>query len=179
MHFRYPGIVETCIFGQQFKETVMTHRVHIVAACLLSLFLSLPAFGGDQPERPADAPVLAHVHLYCNQLEPMIDFFVQGFDGQLALRRKFGQSDGAVINLGSATLLYIQQIEVGDSQRNIAAYDHIAFNVPDVEKALQKALAAPGASLGREIAPSGTSLTAFVAGPEGLRVELVQPGGAK
>lgn len=157
----------------------MTHRARFAAACLLALFLALPAMAGEEQARPADAPVLAHIHLYCNELEPMIDFFVQGFDGALTLRRKFGGSDGAVIDLGSGTLLYIQQIEVGASQRNIAAFDHIAFNVPDVEKALAKAVAAPGASLGREIAPSGTSLTAFVTAPEGLRVELVQLGGAK
>lgn len=150
----------------------------IAVLCLLTLSIALPAPSGEKAERPADAPVLAHIHLYCNELEPMVEFFTKAFDGEVALRRKFGQSDGAVLNLGSSTLLYLQQIEVGPSQRNIAAYDHIAFNVKDVEKALEKALAAPGASLGREIAPSGTSLTAFVMGPEGLRVELVQLGGA-
>lgn len=145
----------------------------------MTFCLYLPARAGELEARPTGAPVLAHIHLYCNKLEPMVEFFVKTFDGQVALRRKFAENDGAVLNLGSPTLLYIQQIAVGESRRDIVAYDHIAFNVTDVEAALKKALAAPGASLGRAIAPSGTSLTAFVAAPEGLRVELVQPGGAK
>jgi catechol 2,3-dioxygenase-like lactoylglutathione lyase family enzyme len=154
----------------------MKRFARILKACLLSFCLAFPSAAADAPQaRPADAPVLAHIHLYCTQLEPMIDFFAKAFDAQLTLRRKFGNDDGAVMNLGAAPLLYIQQIKVGEAKSDIAAYDHIGLNVGDVEAALKKALVAPGAKLDRGVGPSGKALTAFVRGPEGIRVELVQP----
>ena len=139
----------------------------------------LPAVAADAPHpRPADAPVFVHLHLYCNQLEPMIKFFVEGFGAQLTMRRKFDEDDGAVLSLGTTPLLYIQQTKVDAAKSGIAAYDHIGFNVGDIEAALEKAMSAPGAALGRGIQAGGLggkSKTAFVRGPEGIRVELVQP----
>ena len=154
----------------------MKYFARMLNASLLSLCFAFPAVAADAPQaRPADAPVLAHIHIYCTQLEPMIEFWVQAFDGQLTLRRKFGNDDGAVVNLGASPLLYIQQIKVDGAKSDIAAYDHVGLNVGDIEAALKKALAAPGAKLDRGVAPSGKALTAFVRGPEGIRVELVQP----
>ena len=155
----------------------MKRVARMISVCFLS-FLVLPAFAADAPQpRPADAPVLAHIHIYCNQLEPMIEFFVKGFDAQLTMRRKFGNDEGAVISMGAA-LLYIQQSKVNAAQSGIVAYDHIGLNVGDIEAALQKAVAAPGATLDRGIhavGVGGTAKAAFVGGPEGIRVELVQP----
>ena len=140
--------------------------------------LALPAAAADTPQpRPADAPVLAHIHIYCNQLEPMIEFFVKGFDAQLVMRRKFGNDDGAVVSMGAAPL-YIQQSKVDAAKSGIVSYEHIGLNVGDIEAALKKAVAAPGAKLDRDIQAAGvggTAKAAFVRGPEGIRVELVQP----
>jgi len=127
----------------------------------------------------ADAPALAHIHIYCTRLEPMIEFWIKAFDAQLILRRAFGNDEGAVLNVG-AIPLYVQQVKVDAGKPGIAAYDHIAMRVGNVEAALKKAAAAPGAKLDRGIQPSvqpcsGVAQTAFVRGPEGIRVELVQP----
>jgi catechol 2,3-dioxygenase-like lactoylglutathione lyase family enzyme len=152
-------------------------RFILMITCLL-ICLALPAVAADAPQpRPADAPVLAHIHIYCNQLEPMIDFFVKGFDAQLVTRRKFGNDDGAVISMGAAPL-YIQQSKVDAAKSGVVAYDHIGLNVGNIEVALKKAVAAPGAKLDRDIHAvgiAGTAKAAFVRGPEGIRVELVQP----
>ena len=152
-------------------------RFALMIACL-PFCLVLPALAADAPQpRPADAPVLAHIHVYCNQLEPMIEFFVKGFDAQLVMRRKFGSDEGAVISMGAAPL-YIQQSKVNAAKSGIVAYDHIGLNVLDVAVALKKALSAPGAKLDRDIhavGVAGTAKAAFVRGPEGIRVELVQP----
>jgi catechol 2,3-dioxygenase-like lactoylglutathione lyase family enzyme len=149
----------------------------MISVCLLS-FLAIPAFAADAPQpRPADAPVLAHIHIYCNQLDPMIEFFVKGFDAQLIMRRKFGSDDGAVISMGAAPL-YIQQSKVDAAKSGIVAYDHIGLNVGDIEAALKKAMSAPGAKLDKDIhavGVGGTAKAAFVRGPEGIRVEMVQP----
>ena len=153
-------------------------RLILMITCLL-LYPVFPAVAADTPQpRPADAPSLVHIHLYCNQLEPMIKFFTEGFDAQLTLRRKFDEDDGVVLNLGTPPLLYIQQTKVDAAKSGIAAYDHIGFNVGDIEVALKKAMSAPGATLDRGIQAGGLggkSKTAFVRGPEGIKVELVQP----
>lgn len=127
----------------------------------------------------ADTPTLAHIHIYCTRLEPMITFWIEAFDAQLTLRRKFGNDDGAVMNIG-AIPLYIQQTNVDTGQFAIVSYDHIAMRVGDIEAALKKAVGASGAKLDRGIQPSiqpssGVAQTAFVRGPEGIRVELIQP----
>ena len=127
----------------------------------------------------ADAPTLAHIHIYCTELEPMLAFWIEAFDARLALRRKFGNDEGAEMHIG-AIPLYVQQTKVAAGKAHIVSYDHIALRVGDVEAALQKAAAAPGATLDRGIQPSiqpssGVAHTAFVRGPEGIRVELIQP----
>ena len=153
------------------------NRFALMMTCVL-LCLALPALAAETPQaRPADAPVLAHIHIYCNQLDPMIEFFVKGFDAQLVMRRKFGSDDGAVVSMGAAPL-YIQQSKVDAAKSGIVSYDHIGLNVGDIEAALKKAVAAPGATLDRDIhavGVGGTAKAAFVRGPEGIRVELVQP----
>ena len=152
-------------------------RFALMSTCVLLCFV-LPALAAETPQqRPADAPVLAHIHIYCTQLEPMIAFFVHGFDAQVVTRRKFGNDDGAVISMGAAPL-YIQQSKVEAAKSGVVAYDHIGLNVVDVAAALKKALSAPGAKLDRDIhavGVAGTAKAAFVRGPEGIRVELVQP----
>ena len=127
----------------------------------------------------ADVPTLAHIHIYCTRLEPMIAFWIEAFGARLTLRRKFGNDDGAVLNIG-AIPLYIQQTKVDAGKRAVVAYDHIAMRVGDIDAALQQAVSAPGAQLDRGIQPaiqpsSGVAQTAFVSGPEGIRVELIQP----
>ena len=119
----------------------------------------------------ADAPALAHIHLYCTRLEPMIEFWIKAFDAQLVLRRKFGNDEGAVMGIG-AIPLYVQQITVDAAKPGIVSYDHIALRVSNIETALQKAMAAPGATLDRGIQASiqpssGAAQTAFVRGPKG------------
>jgi len=143
----------------------------------LLICLALPAIAAETPQpRPADAPVLAHIHIYCNQLEPMIEFFVKGFDAQLVMRRKFGNDDGAVVSMG-AVPLYIQQSKSAPGKSGIVAYDHIGLDVGDIEAALKKAMEAPGAKLDEDIhavGVGGKAKAAFVRGPEGIRVEMVQ-----
>ena len=126
-----------------------------------------------------NAPTLAHIHIYCTRLEPMIAFWIEAFDAKLTLRRTFGADDGAVMHIG-AIPLYIQQTNVDAGQSAIVSYDHIAMRVDNIEAALKKAAGASGAKLDRGIQPSiqpssGVAQTAFVRGPEGIRVELVQP----
>jgi len=156
----------------------MKHFAQTTGTCLLLLCLAFPAAAADAPpQRPDGAPVLAHIHIYCNRLEPMIEFWIKAFDAHLILRRKFGNDDGAVLDIGTVPL-YIQQSQVNAGKAGIAAYDHIGLRVGDIEAALKKSLAAPEAKLDKDIhavGVEGKSKAAFVRGPEGILVELVQP----
>ena len=152
----------------------MKRLVPMTSACLLHFFLAFSAVAADAPQaRPADAPTLEHIHIYCNQLEPMIEFWTKAFDAQVILRRKFGNDDGAVVNVG-AVPLFIQQTKVEAGKTGVVSYDHVALKVLDIEAALKHALAAPRAKLVRDIQPAGTSKTAFLSGSEGILIELVQ-----
>ena len=147
----------------------------LFSGCSLFLCLASLVAAADAPQaRPAGAPFLEHVHLYCARLEPMLEFWTKAFDAQVTLRRKFGNEDGAVVNIGGGVALFIQQTNVDAGKADVVAYDHIGLAVVDIEAALKKAVAAPGGKLDRGIQPSGASLTAFVRGPEGIRVELIQ-----
>ena len=152
----------------------MKRFTQMLGTCVLSLCLAFPAVAANAPQaRPADAPTMEHVHLYCTQLEPMIEFWTKAFDAQVTQRRKFGNDEGAVINVGPIPL-FVQQMQLEAHKTQAVAYDHVALRVVDIEATLKQALAAPGAKLARGIQPAGTAKTAFVSGPEGIMVELVQ-----
>ena len=152
----------------------MRNFTQMLGACLLLLCLAFPAVAADAPQaRPADAPTLDHIHIYCARLEPMIEFWTKAFDAQLIQRRKFGNDDGAVLNIGAAPL-FIQQTTIEAGKTGAAPYDHVGLRVPDIEAAVKKAVDAPGGKLARGIQPAGAAQTAFVSGPEGIRIELLQ-----
>ncbi|MCL2124186.1 MAG: VOC family protein [Desulfovibrionaceae bacterium] len=152
----------------------MKRSAKSISACLLCLCLAFPAVAADAPQpRSADAPTLEHIHVYCTQLEPMIAFWTKAFDAQVTLRRKFGNDDGAVINVGPVPL-FIQQTNAEAGKSGAVAYDHVGLRVVDIEASLKQALAVPGAKLHRGIQPAGAAKTAFVTGPEGILIELVQ-----
>jgi len=154
----------------------MKRLVQMFSVCLLLFCLASPVAAADAPKaRPAGAPFLEHVHIYCQQLAPMVEFFEKAFDAQVTVRRKFGADDGAILDVGGGGVtLFIQQTKVTPGKADVVAYDHIGFTVVDIEASLKKVLAVPGVKLDREIQPSGTAKTAFVRGPEGIRAELIQ-----
>ena len=153
----------------------MRRFAQMASACLLCISLTCSAIAADtQQARPVDAPVLEHIHIYCAQLEPMIEFLTKAFDAQVVVRRKFGNDDGAVINMGAVPLFIQQQATFEAGKAGAASYDHIGLRVIDIEASIKKATDAPGGKLVRGIQPAGAAKTAFVSGPEGLLIELIQ-----
>ena len=153
----------------------MKHFSKTATVCLLCLCLAFPAIAADAPPaRPADAPFIEHVHIYCTQLEPMVEFWIKAFDAQLVQRRKFGNDDGAVINIGGAVPLFVQQMKVEANKSGIVGYDHVGLRVVDIEAAIKKAVDAAGGKLARGIQAAGAAKTAFVSGPEGILIELIE-----
>lgn len=119
--------------------------------------------------------VLHHVHLFCNDLEAMIDFWRQGFDARLVRRRPFGPCDGAEMDLGSGVLLYLKALPCCiPSDNDDSGLDHIGVKVADLAASLERLLALPGVVLKTPPFVSAALLCAFIRTEDGVIVELVQ-----
>ncbi len=118
-----------------------------------------------------------HVHLACTDLAAMIDFWSKGFGATFEEFRKFGASEGAVLDLQSPTKLYLKQMacDPQDAGAPRAGVDHLGVTIESMEKSLQTLLGLPNVSLAREPFESRGNLCAFVKGPDGVLVEIMQP----
>ena len=121
-------------------------------------------------------PVCKHLHVYCNNLEEMISFWVDVFDASLIQRRKFGADDGAVLDLGLGAELYLKATpcEREDAGGQRSGIDHLGMLVDDLDAFLKKFVGTRGITLLREPFMSGDLRCSFISGPEGTRVEVME-----
>ena len=118
-----------------------------------------------------------HAHLYCADLGPMIDFWVKGFGATFEEFRQFGENKGAVLNLQSTAKLYLKEVPC-QRQDGAAAYagvDHLGLNVENLDASLKHLQSLPGVELAREPFLSKAARCAFIKGPEGILVEIMEP----
>ena len=113
--------------------------------------------------------VLHHLHLHSADAEGTLDWYEAAFGGE---RKKF---KGALAALKYNDIWLIVQ----GSRKELAptqgrAMDHLGWNFPDLEAAA-KELKAKGVKFTLEPRPYKTVKIAFVEGPEGVRIELVEP----
>ena len=122
------------------------------------------------------APVCHHVHFLCNDLEGMIEFWVKGFGAVFGEYRKFGAADGATLDIGMGAKLFLKVVpcERQDSGPDRSGAEHLGMLVPDLDAALARLTALPGVSA-KPPFMSGPMRCAFVRGPEGVLVEVMQP----
>ena len=116
--------------------------------------------------------MLQHVHLFCTDLNAAIDFWVKGFGATFLEFRKFGNDDGAVLDMKSATQLFLK---VAPGPKQHGSVDHLGVYVESLEKSLKILLAMPGVTLTREAFVSGTRLCAFIKNADEVSIELLQP----
>ena len=124
-------------------------------------------------------PFCHHIHINCCDLKTMVDFWVKGFGAKLEEFRKFGELEGAVLDINSSRAkLYLreQQCERQDKTAPRSGVDHLGMAVPDMDKALAELTALPGVTLAKEPFMSKSNRCAFINGPEGISIELVQEG---
>jgi catechol 2,3-dioxygenase-like lactoylglutathione lyase family enzyme len=118
-----------------------------------------------------------HIHLICQDLEAMIDFFTGDLGAALVARKKFGTADGASLDLQGTTvnLRVAREDEemVGDASQARFGYDHLGLQVEDVDAAYQD-LKNRGFSFFMEPKDIPGLRIAFFRGPEQITIELVQ-----
>lgn len=121
-------------------------------------------------------PFLHHVHLICNDLQPMVDFWVKGLGGTFGEFRQFGGADGAVVDLNSATKLFLKVLPCGaqESPTTHAGTEHLGIVVENLDATLAHIQTLPGCSVTKEPFVSGSLRCAFIAGPEGVVVEVME-----
>ena len=120
---------------------------------------------------------LDHVHIMCGDVEKSVRYFEDVFGGEVESRGELRgfpmiRMDviGVFINL-MGTDPKAMALEAGKGSRGL---DHFGFNVKGLEKTVED-LKKKGAkiSAGPGVTPAGVKF-AFVDGPEGIRIELVE-----
>ena len=119
-----------------------------------------------------------HLHLICQDLEKMIAFFTDEIGATLVVRKKFGPSDGATLDLQGATvnLRVPREGETTETAgpQSALGYDHIGLTVDDLDAAFTN-LSAKGYTFITPPTDIPDVRIAFFKGPEDIVIELMQP----
>ncbi|WBY02647.1 lactoylglutathione lyase [Ramlibacter tataouinensis] len=123
---------------------------------------------------------LLHTMLRVGDLQRSIDFYTRVLGMKLLRTTERPEQKYSLAFVGYGTNPDHAEIELtynhGVSSYEIGtAYGHIALGVPDVAAACEKIRAA-GGTITREAGPvqGGSTVIAFVADPDGYKIELIQ-----
>ncbi len=117
-----------------------------------------------------------HLHIICDDLENMKDFWTQGIGANFKEDRSFGGAAGAVLQLDDLQInLRVPKSTEHDIKPNEVAlgYDHVGLEVDDVESACSH-LVAFGCSIESGPTDLNDRKIVFLKGPENLTLELIQ-----
>jgi lactoylglutathione lyase len=117
---------------------------------------------------------LHHAGLYVADLEQSIAFYQAAFGLEVAERLTFGVEQIAFLRAGAARLELIDSPEV--RSRGAGVVDHIAFEVPDLDAALEhlRQLGIRLIDANPIKVPALSARIAFVEGPDHERIELIE-----
>jgi len=115
---------------------------------------------------------LNHANLSTVKLQETIDFFVQVIGLRVGPRPNFNFG-GAWLYVGGQPVLHL--VERAKARDPDGALDHISFTVPDLAAALGR-LDALGIPYRATDIPDGFGRQAFVKDPNGVTIELTEPG---
>ncbi len=119
-----------------------------------------------------------HIHLVCSSLEQMMSFFLDLLGANFIELTKFGDADGARLNLDGVIINLRASREGEENLENASrtryGYDHIGLEVEDMEAAFKK-LTNRGIHFINPPREKGNKITAFFNWPDNISVELIQP----
>lgn len=124
-----------------------------------------------------------HVHIICRDLEAMVAYFDSVFGGEVVYREEnFHGAPNAIVRVGAARL-FLRGVRPGEAVGEnhpdaVMGLDHFSFATDDVH-GLALRLKEAGADFIREPGASGMGgrTTAYIRGPEGVRIELSERAG--
>jgi catechol 2,3-dioxygenase-like lactoylglutathione lyase family enzyme len=118
-----------------------------------------------------------HLHLICSDLARTEDFFTRDLGATVVEHRKFGTAAGAVLDLHGVRINLRTRRDgdaiTGDSASPRYGYDHLGFEIDDVDAAY-KTLSGKGYAFVGPPQQAGDLKVAFFKGPDNITIELVQ-----
>lgn len=122
---------------------------------------------------------LAHLHIFVRDLDPAVNFVSEVLHGTLLNRKPLRGVPSAEL-LVDGLLVCLKKVDddwaLPQPSAKVCGYNHLAFSVESLDKALEEVLAAPGVRLAVEpfIIPDRKLRCAFIAGPGEFYVELME-----
>ena len=117
-----------------------------------------------------------HLHIICEDLQTMVEFWTSGVGASFKCYRTFGNADGAVLELDGLQInLRVPKDTENEIQKNSTSlgYDHLGLVVDNLDSACSHLF-----SFGCTIHGGPTELAdrkiAFLKGPENITLELMQ-----
>lgn len=117
-----------------------------------------------------------HLHVICEDLEGMKQFWTEGIGAAFKEYRVFGGADGAVLKLDGLQInLRVPKESEKEIGKNVVSYgyDHLGLVVDDLDAACSH-LAAYGCRIDTGPTELKDRKIAFLTGPENITLELMQ-----
>jgi len=116
---------------------------------------------------------LNHANISTAKLTETTDFFIRVLGLRVGPRPDLG-FPGAWLYLGDQPVIHL--VERSAARTPDGALDHVSFTVPDLDAELRR-LDQIGVPYRASDIPSGFGRQAFVKDPNGVTIELTEPGG--
>ena len=117
-----------------------------------------------------------HLHIICQNLENMKEFWTRGIGATFTEDRSFGGAAGAVLQLDNLQInLRVPKSTENEIKPNevTLGYDHLGLEVDDIDSAFAN-LAAFGCSVESGPTDLNDRKILFLKGPENIIIELIQ-----
>ncbi|MGD9211855.1 MAG: VOC family protein [Desulfobacteraceae bacterium] len=119
-----------------------------------------------------------HIHLLCRNLQNSIDFFTQVLGASLITHKKFGDADGALLELNQVGInlrVHAKNEKINeDTSIPSYGYHHICVQVDDINAAYQDLTAKKVEFITPPRQTPDNDHIAFFKGPDGIIFELLQ-----
>ena len=117
-----------------------------------------------------------HLHIICQDLQNMIEFWTTGLGAVFKEYRSFGGAEGAVLMVDNlqVNLRVPKENEISDSSsKSSLGYDHVGFEVDNLDSACSHLLES-GCSVKTGPTELGDRKIVFLQGPEDITLELME-----
>ena len=117
-----------------------------------------------------------HVHITCTDMAGMVAFWERGFAAVVEEYRTFSGVDGAILDIGMSAKLYLKKVpceHIPDGPRR-SGLEHLGMIVEDLDASLKNLALLPDTTVLCQPFLSPPVRCAYVQGPEGVMVEVME-----